>query len=89
MWLAIIVLLALAADYARNRAWTADRLARGLWAGDSGGWASGSMAGFLESWESWLGASLGRPPVSPGTPSIEPVTWASVAWQIGAARGYE
>ncbi|MEU2289056.1 hypothetical protein ABZ614_45515 [Streptomyces sp. NPDC013178] len=83
------LLLALAADYARNRAWTADRQARGLWAGDGGGWASASMAGFLESWEAWLDARLGRTRMSPGTPSIEPVTWASVAWQLGAARVYE
>ncbi|MFJ8475911.1 hypothetical protein [Kitasatospora sp. NPDC094011] len=83
------LLSALAADYARNRAWTADRRARGLWAGDGGGWASNSLAGFLESWESWLDARLDRPPVFPGTAPIEPVTWASVAWQLGAARVYE
>ncbi|MER8188519.1 hypothetical protein [Kitasatospora sp. NPDC094015] len=83
------LLLALAADFARNRAWTEDRLARGLWAGDGGGWASGSMARFMESWDAWLGARLGKPPRFPGTPPIEPVTWASVAWQLGAARVYE
>ncbi|MDX3074095.1 hypothetical protein ACIP98_29640 [Streptomyces sp. NPDC088354] len=84
-----VLLLALAADFARDRAWTQDRLAQGLWAGDGGGWASGSMAQFLESWEAWLGARLGRPPAFPGVPPIEPVTWASVAWQLGAARVYE
>lgn len=83
------LLLALAADFARDRAWTEDRLARGLWAGDGGGWASGSMAQFLESWDAWLDCRLGRPPAFPGTPPIEPVTWASVAWQLGAARVYE
>lgn len=79
----------LAADHARDRAWTADRKARGLWAGDGGGWASGSLAGFLESWESWLGSSLDRRSDLPGVPPIEPVNWASVAWQLGAARIYE
>ncbi|MER7768833.1 hypothetical protein [Kitasatospora sp. NPDC096140] len=82
-------LRALAADYARDRAWRADRRARGEWAGDGGGWASASLAGFLESWDSWLDASLGRPPRFPGVPPVEPVTWASVAWQLGAARVYE
>ncbi|MFD8479736.1 hypothetical protein [Kitasatospora sp. NPDC059673] len=82
-------LRALAADYARDRAWTTDRQARGLWAGDGGGWASGSLAGFLESWESWLGSSLGRPPVLPGIPPLEPVTWTSIARQLGAARVHE
>jgi hypothetical protein len=83
------LLLGLAADFARNRAWTEDRLARGLWAGDGGGWASGSMAQLMESWDAWLAARLGRPPAFPDTPLIEPVTWASVAWQLGAARVYE
>ncbi|WP_145911303.1 hypothetical protein [Kitasatospora viridis] len=83
------LLRALAADYARDRAWRADREARGLWAGDGGGWASGSLAGFLESWEAWLGASLGKPPRFSDVPPVEPVTWASVAWQLGAARVYE
>ncbi|MCB5167380.1 hypothetical protein LG634_21385 [Streptomyces bambusae] len=84
-----VLLLALAADFARDRAWTQDRPAQGLWAGDGGGWASGSMAQFLESWEAWLDGSLGRPPAFPDVPPIEPVTWASVAWQLGAARVYE
>ncbi|WP_405959437.1 hypothetical protein OG239_43100 (plasmid) [Streptomyces sp. NBC_00868] len=81
------LLPALAADYARDRAWSADRRARGLWAGDGGGWASSSIAGFLESWESWLGSSLSTE--LSGVPPIEPVSWASVAWQLGAARVYE
>ncbi|MFD9495162.1 hypothetical protein ACFWA1_27245 [Streptomyces sp. NPDC060005] len=84
-----VLLLALAADFARDHAWTQDRLARGLWSGDGGGWASGSMAQFLESWEACLGARLGKSPAFPGVPPIEPVTWASVAWQLGAARVYE
>ncbi|MEU4272917.1 hypothetical protein [Streptomyces sp. NPDC026092] len=84
-----VLLLALAADFARDRAWTADRLARGVWAGDGGGWASGSVAQFLEPWEAWLEARLSRSPAFPGVPPIEPVTWASVAWQLGAARVYE
>ncbi|MFI5532916.1 hypothetical protein ACIA8O_30710 [Kitasatospora sp. NPDC051853] len=84
-----VLLRTLAADYARARAWTRDRVDRGLWAGDSSGWASGSTARFLESWESWLGDSLGRPARFPGTPPLEPVNWASVAWQLGAARVYE
>jgi hypothetical protein len=85
------LLRAFAADYARDRAWRADRQAQGEWAGDGGGWASASLAGFLESWESWLGATLGRPPrlSFSDAPPIEPVTWASVAWQLGAARVYE
>ncbi|MFF0391457.1 hypothetical protein ACFYS8_22660 [Kitasatospora sp. NPDC004615] len=84
-----ILLRALAADYARDRAWTADRVARGLWAGDGGGWASGSLAGFLTSWESWLDSSLGLPPRFSDAPPIEPVTWTSVAWQLDEARVYE
>ncbi|WP_354644441.1 hypothetical protein [Kitasatospora camelliae] len=84
-----LLLAALAADFARDRAWRADRRARGQWAGDGGGWASASLAGFLESWESWLDDSLHRPPAFPDVPPIEPVTWASVAWQLGAARVYE
>ncbi|MFE0460635.1 hypothetical protein ACFW1A_15450 [Kitasatospora sp. NPDC058965] len=84
-----VLLRALAADFARDRAWTADRRAQGLWAGDGGGWASGSMAQFLEAWEAWLGAGLGRPAAFPGVPPLEPVTWASVARQLGAARVYE
>ncbi|KOU14207.1 hypothetical protein ADK52_36910 [Streptomyces sp. WM6372] len=41
----------------RGRAWSADRRAQALWAG--GGWATSTIAQFLESWESWLGFSLG------------------------------
>ncbi|MBB4951350.1 hypothetical protein F4556_006885 [Kitasatospora gansuensis] len=40
------LLRALAADHARDHAWTAAREARGLWVGDGGGWASASQAGF-------------------------------------------
>ncbi len=82
-------LLVLACDYARDRAWRKARQARGQWAGDGGGWASASPAGFLESWESWLSSTLGTTPTFPDTPPIEPVTWASVAWQLSAARVYE
>ncbi|GAA3018055.1 hypothetical protein GCM10020229_31660 [Kitasatospora albolonga] len=84
-----VLLLALASDYARARDWTRDRSARGLWAGDGSGWASGSAAQFLDSWESWLDATLGRPARFPDVPPLEPVSWASVAWQVGAARVYE
>jgi len=84
-----VLLRALAADFARNRAWTVDRRARGLWAGDGGGWANGSVAQFLEAWDAWLNAVLDRPPASPDAPTVEPVTWASVAWQVGAPRVYE
>jgi len=45
------------------------------------------MAQFLDSWEAWLSSVLDRP--FPGAPSIEPVTWASVAWQVCAGRVYE
>ncbi|MFH8383970.1 hypothetical protein ACH4E7_23995 [Kitasatospora sp. NPDC018058] len=83
------LLRGLAADYARDRAWRVDRQARGQWAGDGGGWASASLTGFLESWEAWLGARLGRAQVFSGVQPIEPVTWASVAMQLGAARVYE
>ncbi|MFI5672854.1 hypothetical protein [Streptomyces sp. NPDC051704] len=83
------LLRALAADYAQDRAWRADRRARVKWAGDGGGWASASVPEFLESWESWLSSSLGRPPQLSGVPPVEPVTWEPVAWQLGAARVYE
>lgn len=82
------LLHAMAADYARSRAWTADRQAAGQWPHDGGGWANASLAGFLESWESWLSSWLGRPRRSSGVPPIEPVTWESVALQLGAARVY-
>lgn len=83
------LLRALAADFARNRARTQGRLAQGLWAGDGGGWASGSMAQFLDSWEAWLDVRLNRPAAFPRAQPIEPVTWASVACQLIVARGYE
>ncbi|MFD7921293.1 hypothetical protein ACFV3R_18950 [Streptomyces sp. NPDC059740] len=84
-----VLLQALAADYARDRAWTEDRVARGLWAGDGGGWASGSMTGFLDSWEAWLESHLGSSQVFPDGSPIEVVSWSSVAWQLCAARVYE
>ncbi|MEV8099619.1 hypothetical protein [Kitasatospora sp. NPDC085879] len=80
---------ALAADYAQARHQQEDRRAHGLWAGDGGSWAHDSLDSLLESWDAWLGASLGSPPRFPGIPPIEPVTWTSVAWQLGAARVYE
>ncbi|GAA1103538.1 MULTISPECIES: hypothetical protein [Kitasatospora] len=84
-----VLLRTLAADYAQDRKRQEDRRARSLWAGDGGGWAHDSLGSFLESWDAWLGASLGRPPRFPGIPPIEPVTWTSVAWQLGAVRVYE
>ncbi|MFD7730314.1 hypothetical protein ACFV6F_08015 [Kitasatospora phosalacinea] len=76
------LLRALAADFARDRAWLAERRALGLRADDGGGWASSSLADLLEAWEAWLGPT-------PGGPPVEPVTWASIARQLGAARVYE
>ncbi|MFJ5924594.1 hypothetical protein ACIQF6_18545 [Kitasatospora sp. NPDC092948] len=83
------LLRALAADFARDRDRTADRLARGLWAEHGEGWASGSSAQFLEAWEAWLEPSREWPQALPGVTPVEPVTWASVARQLGAARSYE
>ncbi|MDG4861677.1 hypothetical protein P8605_26420 [Streptomyces sp. T-3] len=82
-------LRALAADYARDRAWATDRQARGLWAGDGGGWACASLAGYLESWHAWLDTWLDGQRRPADVPLIEPVTWESVAMQLGAAGTYE
>ncbi|MEW1911304.1 hypothetical protein AB0442_23125 [Kitasatospora sp. NPDC085895] len=83
------LLRALAADYAHDRNQQENKKARGLWANDGGSWAHSSLASFLESWNAWLGSTLGRPPRFPGTPPIEPVTWTSIAQQLGTARVYE
>ncbi|MER5891051.1 hypothetical protein ABT160_45180 [Streptomyces sp. NPDC001941] len=82
-------LRALAADYARSRAWTEDRVARGLWAGDGGGWASGSLPQYLESWHAWLDTWLDERRDPRDVPPIEPVSWESVALQLEAASAYE
>ncbi|WP_369213150.1 hypothetical protein [Streptomyces flavofungini] len=72
----------LAVDFARDQRETQAKTSHSEWAGDGGGWASGTLSQILESWAAWLGADV------PHT-HVEPVTWRSVAHQLSAAQIYE
>jgi hypothetical protein len=79
-------------DYHADEAELAERAAAGLWASE-GRWAHAVMENWLETWAAWLeGWYLDvRTPeirVERGA-SLEPVTWASIALQLSAARIYE
>jgi hypothetical protein len=78
---------ALAIDLSRDQREMREREARGQWAGDGGSWAYYELDYFLDAWARWLSSYL-RPHPWP-KPSIEPVTWQSIAVQIQAARIYE
>ncbi|GJF32046.1 hypothetical protein KNE206_47460 [Kitasatospora sp. NE20-6] len=81
----------LAADFARHRTATATATAAtterpGAARQPADSWAHHTLPDVLESWAAWLTASPGRPQPL-GLPPVEPVTWASVAVQVLAARG--
>ncbi|MFD9125244.1 hypothetical protein [Kitasatospora sp. NPDC059571] len=79
----------LAADFVLDRQEMAAVAARGGWTGDGGRWSYARLPDVLDTWASWLAAVLDRPGGRPWAPPVEPVTWASVAEQLGAARVYE
>ncbi|WP_189954392.1 hypothetical protein [Streptomyces alanosinicus] len=76
-------LVALAVDFRRDERERRARAERGEWAGDGGTWAHGILGDWLDAWAWWLRAT------TPVHARLEPVTWRSIALQLGAAQGYE
>ena len=81
----------LADDFEAGQADLAEQAAAGLWAHE-GRWAHSVMENWLETWAAWLRdwyLETSSPELKAERASrLEPVTWASIAHQLSAARIY-
>jgi hypothetical protein len=79
-------------DFQADRADSAERAAAGLWA-HGGRWAHALIENWLGTWSYWLRdwyLKISSPELkAERTAQVEPVTWASIARQLSAARIYE
>ncbi|MGV4988356.1 hypothetical protein ACVB8X_13560 [Streptomyces sp. NRAIS4] len=73
----------LALGFRRDERERQARADRGEWAGEGDTWAHSTLYHWLDAWSRWVTAE------SPLHARLEPVTWHSVALQLGAAQGYE
>jgi hypothetical protein len=79
-------------DFRADQADLAKRAAAGSWAHE-GRWAHSVIEKWLETWAAWLNdwhlRASAPEPKAERTECLEPITWASVALQLSAARTHE